>query len=178
VAERLSAFTSSPILVGDTIYEVSETGELCSVDAETGKIRWRLKIGIEQRNSSLLYADGKLYVPLLEDPQVKGKGAFFVVRPGEKTGELLSHIQLEGRCFGSPTIYNGKVYVQSSEKLYCFGDKNAKPARLPKQPALSGLSPAWPPTFRSFRRKCCSPLGNQLPFACANSMPTVWWSKS
>jgi hypothetical protein len=78
-------------------------------------------------------------MPLLEDPQVKGKGAFFVVRPGEKTGELLSHIQLEGRCFGSPIVYNGKIYVQSSEKLYCFGDKNAK-----SSPPAETAAVKWP----------------------------------
>ena len=64
----ISSSTSSPILVGDTIYVVAEKGDLCAVDANTGAIKWKLKLGIEQRNSCPLFADGKLYVPILDDP--------------------------------------------------------------------------------------------------------------
>src|SRR5438046_3442479 len=65
-SNKISTSTSSPILVGDRIYVVAENGDLCSVDANTGKVFWKLKIGNEQRNASLVYADGKLYVPMLE----------------------------------------------------------------------------------------------------------------
>jgi outer membrane protein assembly factor BamB len=125
----LSAFSSSPILVGDRVYQVAETGDLCAIDAQTGKILWKHKIGIEQRNASLLYADGKLYVPMLDDPDVKegattvGKGAFYVIEPGDTDCRILSHLSLDGRCFGSPTVYNGKIYIQTTKKLYCFGKK-------------------------------------------------------
>src|SRR5207253_6110705 len=70
-ADDLSTSSSSPILAGDTVYLVSEQGELCAVEAMTGKISWRLKLGSEERNSCPLFADGKLYVPILEDPATK-----------------------------------------------------------------------------------------------------------
>ena len=150
-ANELSTSTSSPILVGDKIYVVSEKGDLCSVDANTGKIDWRMKIGIEQRNACPLYADGKLYVPMLDDPAGKGegaggegadaspssagsKGAFYVIRPTDKEGQQLSHTALDGRCFGTPAVYNGKIYVQTTRKLYCFGKKGNNPG-LPPEPA-------------------------------------------
>lgn len=125
----ISSSTSSPILVGDRIYIVAEKGDLCSVDATSGKILWKLKLGIEQRNSCPLYADGKLYVPILDDPNAKSdgggdagtKGAFYIVKPSDERGEIISHLELDGRCFGTPTAYNGKVYVQTAAKLYCFG---------------------------------------------------------
>ena len=41
-----------------------------TVDANTGAIKWKLKLGIEQRNASLVAADGKLYVPILDDPAI------------------------------------------------------------------------------------------------------------
>ncbi|MBI4327427.1 MAG: PQQ-binding-like beta-propeller repeat protein, partial [Chloroflexi bacterium] len=123
----LSTSTSSPILVGDRIYVVSEKGDLCSVDVNQGKILWRLKIGIEQRNSCPLYADGKIYVPMLDDPASKTEGggeagttgAFYIVKPTETEGQILAHLALEGRCFGTPTAYNGKVYMQTTRRLYC-----------------------------------------------------------
>lgn len=146
-SNELSTSTSSPILVGDRIYVVAEKGDLCCVDAATGKILWKLKIGIEQRNACPLYADGKLYVPMLDDPAVKGegggdtgsKGAFYVIQPGEQEGKILSHISLDGRCFGTPTAYNGKVYVQTTRKLYCFGRKGTSPGLAPE-----AAPEAWP----------------------------------
>lgn len=130
-ANDLSTSTSSPILVDDRVYVVSEKGDLCAVDANTGKVAWKVKVGIEQRNACPFYADGKLYVPMLDDPGGKSqeggeagsKGAFYVIKPGENSGEILSHAVLSGRCFGSPVAYNGKVYVQTTRKLYCFGKK-------------------------------------------------------
>lgn len=129
----ISSSTSSPILVGDRVYLVAEKGDLCSVDAKTGKLLWKLKLGIEQRNACPLYADGRLYVPLLEDPNVtnegqndKGtKGIIYVIEPTDTEGKIISQAQLEGRCFGTPTAYRGKIYLQTATQLYCFGNKNA-----------------------------------------------------
>lgn len=144
---EISSSTSSPILVGDRVYIVAEKGDLCSVDALTGRILWKLKVGIEQRNSCPLYADGKLYVPVLEDPAAKSdgqsdagtKGAFYIVTPSDTEGRILTHLALEGRCFGSPVAYNGKVYVQTANKLYCFGRSGNNPGLPPEAKAE-----AWP----------------------------------
>jgi outer membrane protein assembly factor BamB len=152
-ANELSTSTSSPILAGDKIYVVSEKGDLCSVDANTGKINWRMKIGIEQRNACPLFADGKLYVPMLDDPSSKGegagdagtRGALYVVRPGDTAGEQLSHTALDGRCFGTPVAYNGKVYVQTTRKLYCFGKRGNNSGLLP-EPAPEKWPKAGAPT--------------------------------
>jgi outer membrane protein assembly factor BamB len=135
-ANQLTSSTSSPILVGDTVYLVTEKGNLCSVDARTGRIQWELPLGIEQRNSCPLYADGRLYVPILDDPRATGtavgaSGAFYIIEPGESEGRIVSHIGLEGRCFGTPVAYNGKVYLQTTRKLYCFGRAGDNPGRPP-----------------------------------------------
>jgi len=136
----LSTSTSSPILVGDRIYVVSEKGDLCAVDLNKGNILWKVRIGIEQRNSCPLYADGKIYVPMLDDPGTKTDGggeagtagAFYIIKPGDKEGEVLTHIAVDGRCFGSPAAYNGKVYLQTTRKIYCFGKKGDNPGLPPE----------------------------------------------
>ncbi len=149
----LSAFTSSPILVGDTIYTVAETGDLCAINANTGAIGWKKKLGIEQRNATLVHADGKLFVPMLDDPGSKQegdaseagtKGAFYVIQPGATDGEILTHLALAGRCFGSPTVYNGKVYIQTTRQLYCFGKPGNNPglAKAPKTEPAPQAGPA------------------------------------
>jgi outer membrane protein assembly factor BamB len=136
---EVTTSTSSPILADDMIYVVAEKGDLCAVNANTGEIKWRLKIGIEQRNSCPLYADGKIYVPILDDMAGKGggdaaeagtQGGFYIIKPGDQP-EILTHVALDGRCFGSPVAYNGKIYLQTTRKLYCWGKPGNNPG-LPK----------------------------------------------
>ncbi|MDD5261304.1 MAG: PQQ-binding-like beta-propeller repeat protein [Methylacidiphilales bacterium] len=142
-----STSVSSLALNKDRVYLVTETGELCAIDANTGKTAWKLKVGIEQRTSTPLFADGKIYVPVLNEPGESGgddsgagsKGAFYIIQPGKTEGKILCHVALEGRCFGSPTAYNGKIYVQTTKKLYCFGTKGNNP-NLPAEPAAE----KWP----------------------------------
>ena len=146
---ELSTSTSSPIVVGDRAYVVTETGELCCVDANNGRILWRLKVGIEQRNSSPLFADGKIYLPVLNAlgtpkesggaEEAGGMGAFYVIQPTDTEGKILSQVTLTGRCFGTAVAYNGKVYVQTTQKIYCFGTKGKNPG-LKAEPAPA----AWP----------------------------------
>ncbi len=150
-AADVTTSTSSPILVGDMVYVVAEKGDLCAVNANTGEIKWKLKLGIEQRNSCPFYADGKLYVPMLDDPAGKGtgegseagtKGAFYILKPGDKP-EILTHIELDGRCFGTPVAYNGKLYMQTTRHLYCWGKKGNNPS-LPDGVALEETPKAGP----------------------------------
>jgi len=147
---EIGSLASSPVLVGDTLYAVNGTGDLCAVDANTGKVLWKHKLGIEQRQSSPLYADGKLYVAMYITAQGAdkvasgggdsgGNGDLFVIKPGPTGCEVLSHAILDGRCYGSPIAYNGKVYVQTDKKLYCFGKAGPNPG-LP-----AATTPvAWP----------------------------------
>ena len=152
---NISTSTSSPILVGETIYVVAEKGELHSVNIRTGKENWKIKLGIEQRNASPLYADGKIYLPMLENPAGEGgaeaggtgsHGAFYVIQPGRAEAKMLSHAVLDGKCFATPSIYNGKLYVQTTKKLYCFGQagKSRGLAKAPK-------SKRWPKPGKATR---------------------------
>ncbi len=132
----VGALASSPILVGDRIYQVSGTGELTAINAADGKVLWKKKLGIEQRQSSPFYADGKIYIAMYvaaaggadaKAGETIGDGELFVVKPGEKDAEILSHTILTGKCYGSPVGYNGKLYIQTEKKLYCFGSKGNNP---------------------------------------------------
>jgi outer membrane protein assembly factor BamB len=138
-SDAISTSTSSPILVGDRVYVVSEQGDLCCVNANDGTVFWKLKLGIEQRNSCPMFADGKLYVPILDDPAVKTegtgnagtKGALYIIKPTDKEGNIICHVSLDGRCFGTPTPYNGKIYIQTTRHLYCFGKAGNNPGLPP-----------------------------------------------
>jgi outer membrane protein assembly factor BamB len=127
----LGIFTSSPTLVGDRVYQTVATGELHSVDVNTGESKWNLKLSNSQLHASPLYGGGKLYVPMLT-------GKFYIIQPGEESGEILSEVQLDGNCLGAPAAWDGRVLVHTTEKLYCFGsdapgDGKAWPKRQPAE---------------------------------------------
>jgi outer membrane protein assembly factor BamB len=135
--DDIAAISSSPVLVGSTLYQTDKTGHLASVDARTGKMFWKLKLAPDQLHASPLYADGKLYIPFQN-------GSFFVVQPGAATGKVIAKTQLAGRCIGAPSVWNGKVYVHSTERLYCFGKPGSNPG-VPK-PVVAPTKPAPGPT--------------------------------
>ena len=142
----VGALASSPVLVGDRIYAVNGTGDLCAIDANDGTVLWKKKLGIEQRQSSPFYADGKLYIAMYiasasgaAAGETVGDGELFIVKPGDKDGEILSHTVLIGKCYGSPVGYDGRLYVQTEKKLYCFGKKGAS-----KTPAPAPEPEKWP----------------------------------
>ncbi len=139
----IGSLASSPVLAGNRIFEVTGTGELTATDAESGKILWKKKLGIEERQSSPFYADGKLYVAIYlaaateggstaeaEDEKV-GNGELFVIKPGDSDATILSRTVLNGKCYGSPVAFNGKVYMQTEKQLYCFGKKGSNLANFP-----------------------------------------------
>jgi outer membrane protein assembly factor BamB len=126
---EVNAFSSSPVLVGDDIYMTTEIGELADVDARNGQVKWRMKLGVEQLHASPFSGSGLLYVPIKD-------GSFFVIRPGEHGGEILSRTKLEGECNGAPSGCHGRVYIQSTAKLYCFGSVHQAAAVLTPAPPL------------------------------------------
>jgi len=134
----VGSLASSPLVVGDVLYEVTGTGDLCAVQATDGKLLWKKKLGIEQRQSTPFYADGILYVAMYvtakggesgaaTDPEASGNGDLFLLRPGADGAEEISHTTLTGRCLGSPVGYDGKLFLQTDKKLYAFGSRGHNP---------------------------------------------------
>lgn len=149
----VGSLASSPVIVGDLIYEMSGTGDLAAVDAITGKVLWKKKLGIEQRQSTPFYADGLLYVAMYTSAGDATKGAdaesgntcdFFVLKPSREGVEEVSKTTLFGKAYGSPLGFNGKIYMQTDKRLYCFGKAGANPALAAAQTEYAKLTTPWP----------------------------------
>lgn len=112
--DDVSMFTSSPTLVGDTVFQCTIDGHLYAINALTGETRWREKVGGDQLHATPLFAEGRLYAPFWND-------GLFIITPGDDGPTNVEHTELEGQSIGSPAVYNGKVYVHTTKKLYCFG---------------------------------------------------------
>lgn len=135
---RLNAWSSSPTLVGDRVYQTVKTGELACVDINNGNIVWEKKLAPDQLHASPLYADGKLYVPFQD-------GHFFVLKPEATDAKVLSEAEFPGDCLGAPMAWNGKIYFFTTENLYCYGGAGQKNFVLPepapeKAPAVGAIA--------------------------------------
>lgn len=114
----IGATSSSPVLVGDTLYQLTDGGELYAIDANTGVDLWKKKLSNANLHSSPLYVDGLLYCPMME-------GKLVVVKPSAKDGEVVQEIKLDGQCLGAPTVCDGVLYVTTTEKFYSFPIPNS-----------------------------------------------------
>ncbi len=143
--DELGIGKSSPILLDGRIYAFDDTAKLQVVDAKTGEpIGRKIGLGTIMR-ASPVYADGKIYA-------LEGNGRWYILRPDDKAGVK---IDKKGRLptgvefNASPAISHGKVYFQSSQCLYCLGDKSKEPAAAaipPSQdeaPVAEDQTPAW-----------------------------------
>lgn len=131
--DALGMFTSSPTLTGDEaehIYQLSEQGVLYAIDPAGGAIVWRRQLASSTLHASPLYADGVLFVPIWQH-------GLFVVNAAD--GQVIAHHLLEGDCLGSPTLWNGRLFVHTTAKLYCF---NVGSTRLTAPRSEGGAEPA------------------------------------
>lgn len=130
----IAMFTSSPIIVGDRVYQTEQTGVLYAIDANTGKVHWQKKLAPDQIHASPIYADGKIYVPM-------NNGSFYILKDKGDSVEVLSKTQLSGNALGAPAVWNGRLFVFTTDALYAFGSKNGNPQGLPK-PIATAPQPA------------------------------------
>jgi len=110
---RGAPLTPSPLLVGDDLYVVSDTGILTLVDARSGRVHYQQRLG-GTYSASPLFADGRIYL-LNEDGQTT------VLAPGP-TFTRLAVNQLDGTTLASMAPANGALYVRSGSALYRLGE--------------------------------------------------------
>jgi outer membrane protein assembly factor BamB len=100
---------ASPLLVGDELYLVSTPGIATCLDARSGKVRWRERLGGEF-SASPIFAGGRIYL-------INENAATTVLAPGPKFRRLALN-QLEGTVRASPAVYDGALYVRTDHCLY------------------------------------------------------------
>ncbi len=105
----------SALVYDDLIYVVKDGGIFSAFDAQTGKLvkQARLQPGGKQFYVSPVAADGLIYL-------VDTDGKVTVVKAGRDWKQLKTN-ELGERCFATPAIANGRLYVRTSKSLYCFG---------------------------------------------------------
>lgn len=103
------SYVPSPIAAGDYFLVVSDPGYACCFRATTGELIWQEKLG--EHHASLVSANGLVY--FLSDD-----GATTVVRPGPAF-EAVARNELGERCFASPALSDGQIFIRSDRQLFC-----------------------------------------------------------
>lgn len=102
--------TPSPLLVGDELYFVSDSGGIVTcLNAHSGKENWRERVG-GNHSASPLHAQGKIYFHNAE-------GETAVLQAG-KTYKVLANNKLNGRLMASAAIDGNAFILRTDKALY------------------------------------------------------------
>jgi outer membrane protein assembly factor BamB len=118
----------SPLLVGDLVYSVSDSGGVVTaIDAKTGAVVWQQRVGGGGHSASPVFADGAVYV-FAED------GSAVAFRPGRAYAELGRGRLDEGGVMASPAVAGSAIFVRTESHLY----RLEKRATVPPPPPRPG----------------------------------------
>ncbi len=119
-AYTLMAGRSSPVMVEDKLWVVTDGAKLQILDPASGQLIGRKALERVMRGTPV-YADGKVYVGT-------NNGLWFVLKPAGDGAEVLQRIRLgKDQIDGSPIVSHGRIYLPTNEALYCIGAKDVKP---------------------------------------------------
>jgi outer membrane protein assembly factor BamB len=107
--------TPTPIVVGDELYLVADSGILSCVDARTGKTHYSERLAGKAYSASPIHSDGKLWLTSEE-------GVGQVVATGTQFTEV-SRSDLRETTFATFVPAAGSLVVRTDTTLYRFGAK-------------------------------------------------------
>jgi outer membrane protein assembly factor BamB len=100
---------SSPLLIGQELYVVSDMGIASCFDVLTGKMRWRERLGGNYA-ASPVYADGRIYF-------FNREGKATVLKPGRQFTRLAEN-QLDDAMAASPAFVDKSIFLRTYGYLY------------------------------------------------------------
>jgi outer membrane protein assembly factor BamB len=107
--------TSSPLHYRGRIYLAKEGGIVSCLDAKTGHVIYRERVGATGPYfASPVAGDGKVYVSSY-------RGTITVLAAGDQFKVLARH-DLGEQIMATPALADGKVFVRTNKHLYEFGD--------------------------------------------------------
>ena len=113
------SYVPSPIACGKHLFLVSDKGHASCLEAKTGKYMWTQRLG-RHHSASPVLAEGRLYF-------VDDDGKTHVLNAAPKF-ERIALNELGEKCFASPAISGGRIYLRAERHLYCMG-KDTPPAK-------------------------------------------------
>lgn len=111
-SSRGAPLTPSPVLAGDELYFVTDTGVASCVDARTGRLLWQQRLN-GNFSASPVVADGRIYFQSEEgETTVLAAGPVF---------RRLALNPLDGAMLASLAIADGSIFIRTGTHLYRIG---------------------------------------------------------
>ncbi len=124
---------SSPVHVDGKLFAVEDKGTLLIVNATDGKLVQTMKLRGPVR-ASPLYVDGKVFI-------CTSNGIWWTLKPTPMGADVVFRGRFAStEVYGSPIVSHGRLYVPTTEALYCVGSKDTKPS-VGKRPELAKEKP-------------------------------------
>jgi outer membrane protein assembly factor BamB len=112
------AYVPSPIIQGDHLLIVSDSGVAHCFDAKTGDILWEERV--REHHASLASAEGRVYF-------INDFGTLRAVKPSA-TYDCVAQSELGEKVFASPALSNGQLFIRTDKAMLCVG--GASPPNL------------------------------------------------
>ena len=138
---RGAPYTPSPILVGDELYYVSDTGSPLVGRCEDRGMIWQHRLG-GNYSASPVFADGRLYF-------VSEEGVTTVLLPGPSPRVVATN-RLDGSTLASMAVSNGSIFIERIRASI------ASPRRTDRVLGVCATTGAVPPLDACSRRQARS----------------------
>ncbi len=113
--KRHVAEVPSPLYYDGRVYMVKNGGVVSCMDADSGKLLYRERLGaFGPYYSSPIAAHGRIYI-------ASGKGVITVFKAGD-TLKVLARNNLKEQVFATPAVVDNKLYVRTVKHMYAFGE--------------------------------------------------------
>ncbi|MEI8049751.1 MAG: PQQ-binding-like beta-propeller repeat protein, partial [Bacteroidota bacterium] len=106
-------YVPSPVTIGDYLISTMVDGSVNCIEAATGNVVWKEKLGKQYASSVLI--NGLVYSP-------NDEGVITVIKPGP-VFESISKNGIGETMFASPAVSNGRIYLRGTKHLFCIGMK-------------------------------------------------------
>jgi outer membrane protein assembly factor BamB len=110
--KAIKAYVPSPLLLGERLLVVQDSGTAILLDADTGGEIWTQRLGGNFYASPVVAGD-TVYVP-------DRSGMMHVFKAGPKFVEVSENFLASGGD-ASPVICGGRIYIRTTNRLYCVG---------------------------------------------------------
>jgi outer membrane protein assembly factor BamB len=107
-------YVSSPLLVNNHVYMISNGGIISCFHAESGKLLYKERVGASGAYfSSPIAANGRVYI-------ASRNGIVIVLEAGDKL-KILAKNDLGDIITATPAVVDNKLYLHTAGSLYAFG---------------------------------------------------------
>ncbi len=113
-SENKAPDMSSPVLVGDEIYWVSDNGNVSCSDSKTGQLLWQ-KLVSGNFLASPVCANGRIYF-------FERTGKTTVFKAGREVLQLAQNM-LPGPLVATPAFIGPAIYLRTDQALYCLQER-------------------------------------------------------